>query len=241
MTYDFRLPGLLKKKSSLQSIFITRPLASSSSFLNKLAGYPFEIEGYSLIQFSPVLFSVVPVTDWIFFYSRHAVTFFFRRVNELELEIRERTKWAAIGPATAKALKTYVSSIDFTGDGNPVSTAKQFKEVGNGQTVLFPRAQSSRQSIQKLLARNIQAMDLIVYVNEMDSGKACPEADILVFTSPLNAKAYFEKRKPKKNQGIVAIGNTTAATLKKLGIKSIFIANEPSEEALAKTIIENFL
>ncbi|MCB0562526.1 MAG: uroporphyrinogen-III synthase, partial [Phaeodactylibacter sp.] len=59
----------------------------------------------------------------------------------------------------------------------------------------------------------------------------------LVFTSPLNAEVYFGKYALEKEQQVVAIGDTTAAALHRLGVRKVIVAEEPSEKSLASAVI----
>ena len=83
-------------------------------------------------------------------------------------------------------------------------------------------------------------LDLVVYENVVKSHFSIPFCEYLVFTSPLNAKAYFQKYKFKEQQKVIAIGKTTATALKKLGVKKMVIASIPSEQALVKKLLTNF-
>jgi len=87
-----------------------------------------------------------------------------------------------------------------------------------------------------LLWNQLAINDLIVYANEVKSNFTIPYCDVLVFTSPLNVKAYFQKYPLKSKQKIIAIGKTTEKTLQQLGIKNSIIAEKPSEQALAKAV-----
>ncbi len=50
-----------------------------------------------------------------------------------------------------------------------------------------------------------------------------PISDYLVFTSPMNAQAYYKRYKPRKKQTVFAIGATTAVALLELGIKYTYM------------------
>lgn len=222
---------------SLQTIFISRHLEAESPFLIALSRYDLRVSGHSLIRFKAVPFDEIPATDWIFFYSRKAVAFFFRRVKELEQPPATSIRWGAIGPSTAAALEHWGVTADFVGDGDPGVTAQQFLLRAKGRRVLFPRAAQSRRSVEKALAGQIKSLDLVVYENAIDEEAPRPEADLLVFTSPLNARAYFEGRQPNEQTKVIAIGNTTAAALRELGAVDVVVAPEPSEAGLAQAVL----
>ena len=70
--------------------------------------------GESLVAFYPLPFLQLPTCDWIFFYSRRAVQFFF---DQLPAELPEKVLLATIGPATARALTQRGHEASFIGSG----------------------------------------------------------------------------------------------------------------------------
>lgn len=225
----------------MPKIFISRNLPPNSSFRKELTGSGMEIIGQSLIQFSPTLFNSISVIDWIFFYSKNGVKFFLEtfttnRFLHILSEENISLKWAAMGEGTAEALLSYKIQPDFIGNGQPKATAQAFGKIAKGQKVLFPRAKNSKQSIQQLLAKQIKQVDLVVYENEVKSNLAIPFCEILVFTSPLNAQAYFQKYPINPKQKVIAIGKTTHKELLKIGLKDVTIASQPTEKRMAAAV-----
>lgn len=214
----------------MKRVFISRDLKEGSAFRQILEQSDWEVYGASLIQFNALPFVHDLKSDWIFFYSRNAVHFFF---DGLAKAIPASIKLGCIGESTAKALSR---PADFIGNGEPASTATSFLELAKGQKVLFPRAKNSRKSIQQLLEGQIDAEDVVVYENRPKTEFLVPLVDVLVFTSPLNAQAYFQKYSLRTNQKVVAIGQTTAAALRQIGISEMNIALKPYEEDLAKAV-----
>lgn len=217
------------------SIFISRELNANSVFLKNLEPSQYTIYGESLLKFTPTPFSSIPPVDWIFFYSKNGVQFFFQQWNK---NLIKNLKFAALGKRTAEVLKQYVDTVHFIGNGKPNETATDFLIVAKNKHVLFPRAKQSRKSVQLLLKKDILVEDLIVYDNQVKPAlnKKLGDYDILVFTSPLNVEAYFKLKKYKQEQSIIAIGNTTAKALRDKGIMQINIAKEASEAGLAEAV-----
>jgi uroporphyrinogen-III synthase len=77
-----------------------------------------------------------------------------------------------------------------------------------------------------------------VYKTSLLKDFELPEACVLVFTSPSNVQAYFEKYPFLSGQKVVAIGSTTGDKLKEFGIKAIAYAAEFNEIGLLKAIKE---
>lgn len=227
----------------MKTIFISRKLTQSSVFKKDLEAAGFQIHDQSLIRFTPVAFDTVPKTDWIFFYSKNAVKFFFAGFpiaigTDADHRSLKHRRWACIGKATAKALKKHIDQIDFIGNGNTLETSADFLEVAADQSVLFPRAEHSRKTIQQLLKNKIKDRDLIVYKNVPKSRVQVPNCDLLVFTSPMNVLTYFKHKDLFDDQSVYAIGRTTAKTLVSVGIEDFLIAEEPSEAALVKAVLQ---
>ncbi len=216
------------------TIFISRELKEDSPFRLRLEAVGAQVLGQSLIEFTPVDFGTAPPCDWVFFYSKKAVRFFF---EGLDGAAPAGLKWGALGRGTAAALSARGITPDFIGTGEPEGVAEAFAEEAGGRRVLFPRARQSRQSIQQLLEEKIQAVSLVVYDNRPLESFNIPFCQVLAFTSPLNAEAYFRKYALQEGQAVVAIGNTTEAALHRLGVKEVAVAGSPSEESLAAAVV----
>lgn len=221
------------------NVFISRELTADSVFLQRLQSAGFEVISKSLVAFKVIRFLYLPQADWVFFYSKQAVHFFFENLQSLQL--KWKGKIAAMGEGTAKAVVNKGYLVNFVGNGEPKATAALFLESAAKQKVLFPRASNSQQSIQKLVEDQLEVFDLIVYENQPRTDFELPDCDWLVFTSPMNAQAYFQKYSAKAGQKVLAIGTTTAEALKLLGVLDVIIAKEASELALAQAILDTNL
>ncbi len=202
-------------------------------FSTMLSDVKFNVKGQSLIELNALPFDLPTSFDWLFFYSKNAARFFLEQVSPNNI----KSSIAAFGPGTAQLLMDKKIPIHFSGSGKPTSTAQDFLKIAHQQKVLFPRAKYSRKSIQNLLKGQIQEIDLIIYDNQIRTDFELKNLDILVFTSPLNALAYFTKYKLLQGQRVIAIGKTTAKELKKLGIQKIEISERPSESSLAELVL----
>lgn len=88
-----------------------------------------------------------------------------------------------------------------------------------------------------LLAPDFHCIHFEIYDNQPIAEPPFSAADVLVFTSPMNAEAYFSKNILEKKQRVVAIGETTAGALRELGVAEIEIAAEPTEKGLAEAVL----
>ncbi|GAB5552496.1 MAG: uroporphyrinogen-III synthase [Saprospiraceae bacterium] len=215
-------------------LFISRTLDPSSPFHAFAKENDLVLDAQSLLEFTPVQFHQLPTADWLFFYSPNGVRFFFRQMMSLQKKVN--TPIATIGLGTLNALKEFGKSADFAGNGHPKQVAEAFASLAQGQKVVFIRAQQSRKSIQNLIADQITVLDLVVYANAIQTNISLPEADYLVFTSPMNVQAYTQNNNLTSASAIIAIGKTTASALYQAGVQKVFVANQPNEAALIEAL-----
>ena len=220
-------------------VFITRAQTTESPFSRMLLSQGYQVEGASWVEVTGVPFepSSLPVHDWLFFYSANGVKFFHQSLPFSDAKI------GVVGKASAKAVEEHFGKIpSFIGEGTPIEIALAFGEVLGTEKVLFARAERSEQSVQKHLQEPKRIFDLIVYQNKLLIPTAPIEADVLVFTSPMNAEAYLQSLESSssipESTKIVAIGHTTAAALNSLGLPCHIISKRPDEESLAQAVIE---
>lgn len=214
-------------------IFISRKQTADSYFYKTLSANGFDVHGESLIEITPILFKEVPEVDWIFFYSKTGIRCFFENAKLSA----PYPKLATIGASTADYLEENFGHPQFVGNGHPINTAESFLKIAKGEKVLFVRAKNSMQSVQQLLKNEIEATDLIVYENVPKTDFDLPDFDYLVFTSPLNVKAYFSQKKYREGQCLIAIGETTAAALRGMGLSEIVVSEMPSEKGLVDVVL----
>lgn len=221
-------------------VFITRDLNPEDELAKKLIKIGTAPLGISMLKIEGVFFRKSPQTEWIFFYSKNGVRFFWEGLSEeLRFNVSKNSKLAAIGSATGQLTKELFGKCDFIGDGNPENTARQFLACAQNKSVLFPRGENSRQSIQKLLSGRIDDYDLIVYFNRPKESEDLPKslrAQIIIFTSPINTDTFFEYFDVTDKQKIISIGNTTAEALRNWDIHDFIIAESPTADGLVKAV-----
>ena len=218
----------------MAKVFISRALSVESTFLARVGGAGHDVIGESLLQIDPVPFATVPETDWVFFYSKNAVIHYFAGVGEPP----PSCKYGAYGTGTAAYLqREYGIQANFIGSAKPKATAEALATVAAGQRILFPRARHSRHSLYKYLRYKTTVQELSVYDNRVRESFELPFCEVLVFTSPLNAQAYYGHYVSRSRQTIVSIGRTTAQELRRLGIRGVHIARQPAEAALAELVL----
>lgn len=219
-------------------VFITRAQSMDSPFYKTLSTKGYQVDGASLVDVVGVDFEAqsLPKHDWLFFYSANGVKYFHASQPSTNAHV------GVVGKASAKAVEQYFGKTpSFIGEGTPNEIAIAFAEILKDDSVLFARAERSEQSVQKHLHLHERIFDLIVYQNKLLIPKERIEADVLVFTSPMNAEAYLQSLESAgsipESTKIVAIGQTTAAALNAFGFSCHFISERPDEESLAEAVI----
>jgi len=214
------------------SVFITRDIREDDFFSRVLKANKYTVSGRAFIEFKTIPFSRIPIADWVFFSSKHAVKYFFEQKPEIG-----KLKIGAIGKSTAAAIRTYGKRADFIGYSTDTRlTGKQFASLVKSAPVVFPQAKDSMRTVQQQFVNKSQTRDLAVYETIQKPVEDTPDADIMLFTSPSNVEAFFEKKKLKPEQKVIAMGDATAHTLKQFGSKSVYLVPSFDEVGLLQAI-----
>lgn len=200
-----------------QKVFVTRSFREHDYLPNALGKLKFEVLGKSLIEFKPIKIKELPVTEWIFFSSKHAVKYFFEQKPAIG-----KVKFGCIGASTSAELRSFGHRADFIGQGTDTKLiGKQFASKVGSSKVLFPIAKDSMRTVQWQMPKKDNALDINIYFTVKHSVEIDDSYNVLVFTSPSNVEAFFEKNKPKPHQKLIAMGDATENALKKLKQKDI--------------------
>jgi hydroxymethylbilane synthase len=216
-----------------KKVFITRNLREDEYFTSALKRLGFEVEGKSLIEFKQIKIKELPKTEWIFFSSKHAVRYFFKQ----EPKIGD-VKFGCIGTSTSAELRAFGKRADFIGQSTDIKlVGKQFSsKVGNAK-VLFPIARGSMQSIQWQMVKRDNVLNLEVYATLKQSVELDPEFKVLVFTSPSNVEAFFEKNKVLPGQKVIAMGESTGNALQKMKIRNFTMPRTFDDLGLLQAVL----
>lgn len=220
------------------TIFISRELSENSPFF-RLNKSKFNIYGSSLVEFQPLRADKIPEADWYFFYSKNGVKYFHQTFGEeFSRSLKNHPKIACMGYGTSEEFLSYFNfKPDFTGSGKPGNVANLFYgQLKPDDRVVFFTAEESLHSVGRLMPGNIEQHQIRIYRNSIKTNISIPPSDILIFTSPKNAEAYFKQFKANPHQKIISIGKSTALQLHSLGAEEVIIAVSPSEMAMYKAV-----
>lgn len=196
-------------------VFVTKTFRDTDYLPRALGNLGFTVEGKSLIEFREIKIKELPKADWIFFSSKHSVRYFLQQKPKLE-----NVKFGCVGASTSAELRSFGLRADFIGSGTDTKLiGKQFAaRVGNGKA-LFPIAKDSLQTFQWQMPKRDNVINLNVYATLKHSVEVSEDTQIVVFTSPSNVQAYFEKNKWQPGQKAIAMGDATAVALNKAKVK----------------------
>ncbi len=216
-----------------QTIFISKSV-SDSSFLAFCEAHNYRLLDIPMISFKQMEFTPPPATDYeaIFFSSERSVDFFLTEQLPLESHLL-----CCIGQKTADALTKWGYSADFIGkrSGEPNSVAKQLREFIGTKKILFPQSTISNKSVQKEFPEE-QCINLVVYETFALPTKLKERPDILVFTSPSNARSFLQMNTVDDRQRVIAWGSSTKHYLTQSNINVNNVLVESSFIALIELL-----
>lgn len=227
-----------KDRKIASSVFISRDLDQQSYLAKALVKHNITIDARSLIKVYPTINKldsfILKQADWIFFNSKNAIEHFFK----LNPVILKKTKIGVLGRGSEATLRKYNRVADFSGDDLGISTeaiAQEFAKTVDGQTVFIPRAEGSLMSIQNALTSNTTVIDMPIYETVLEDNIDKSYAEVLIFTSPSNVKAYFQSNEIEPEQKIICIGYSTAKVIEEMGLPYT-LPFSPDEIGLAEAV-----
>jgi hydroxymethylbilane synthase len=216
-----------------QNVFVTKHFKDHHYLPNALRNMGFTVAGQSLIELKEIPFTELPASDWVFFSSKNAVDFFFKQNPELG-----NVKFGCISKQTAMELRQYNKRADFIGQSTDTKfIGKQFAALAGNAKVLFPIAKESMMSIQNQLTKKENAINLPVYQTLKHAVTIADDTTIVVFTSPSNVDAFFEKNKWKPELKAVAMGEATGKALERKGVRKYEMPKSFDDLGLVRAVL----
>lgn len=215
-----------------RSVLITSAEDAATAAVAILQHGGYTVHAHTFLDLRPVPFTFdAGACDWLFFTSKTGVRSFFDQYGELPQHVRI----AAIGDETAQVIRQRGHTVHFAGTGNVAGTAERFSTIAAGSRVVFAGAERSREAIRDAVRRYANVSELIVYTNTQVPS-AVPIADILAFTSPMQADGFLSINTPDPGHTIVAIGETTAQHLAEKGFHNVHVPPVTSLTGMAEYI-----
>jgi uroporphyrinogen III methyltransferase/synthase len=195
--------------------------------------------------------------DWLIFTSVNGVEQFFGRLDRVgDVRDLKGVRLAAIGPATAAALKKRGLAIDFVpGEYRAEAVIEGLLALDiAGTRVLIPRARGAREILPEKLAEAGVEVDVVPAYetvldetgsSEMKDMLASGDIDVITFTSSSTVKNFVslldgaDFTALSANVTIACIGPITADTARGLGLRVDLVAGEYTIPGLVSALIDD--
>ncbi len=247
-------------KSTLHGkrILITRPRAQAADLYDKLAALGAIPIVFPTIEIAPLedtssLDEAIRKLDqyqWIIFTSVNGVKAFWDRLDVVGAGLAPALNYAAIGPATARALESHGVTVTLIPDEYVAESIAANIDDVRGQRILLPRADIAREA----LAIELQKRGAIV--DEIAAYRTLPAApdpialaelqrgvDVITFTSSSTVRnfvALVGQDSISPSTLIACIGPITASTARELGLRVDIMASEYTMNGLVAALVDHF-
>lgn len=230
-------------------VIVTRPHDRASLLSDMLRKDGIEVLELPLIETKPLpiseqfskALSEIKSYRYIVFTSTTAVELFFKILLERKTDVRELSlvKFAVVGVATKNAVEHHGVLVDlipeqFNGDALGKLLVEKIK---SGEQILLLRAKSASPQLPQILAENgVAFSDIAVYETTCKKLKLdLQESDIVAFTSSSAVRAFAQCDVNLKGTNAVCIGEKTAATAEKYGMR-VCVSQKATLDSLSEKI-----
>ncbi len=181
--------------------------------------------------------------DWVGFTSVNAVEAVVGRACQLSLSpaVPADTRVAAVGPATADAVRSAGLPVDLvpTGAGSAAALAAAWPTGRPGESVLLPQSEIAGHTLRdRLSAAGFAVLPVVAYrtvinppAGAVAAGLAAGRYQAVLLTSPSTVRALGAVP-IAPGTVFAAIGGSTAAAAAEAGLHIAYTAAEPTDAAL---------
>lgn len=242
-------------------VLVTRPQGQAENLCELIRAQGGEPILFPVLAISPVepvipyqtVIDAVNNSQWVIFVSANAVRFACADQANDALPISDKVRVAALGKATAAALKTIdwpVHLLPESGFNSEALLAAESLQQVKDQKVLIIRGQGGREKLAKMLVqRGAQVDYLEVYrrtkpqLDKQAVNQALVEndLDVIVLTSAEALQNLLDMAgkniaKVLNSIPLVVISDRIKKMADKQGFSRILVADEPDDTAIVKTI-----
>jgi uroporphyrinogen III methyltransferase/synthase len=252
-----RLEWLSRRPLAGMRVFVTRTRAQAgklSAMLRDAGAEPLEFPAIKIVEPS----TYTPLDDalkhvgryaWVLFTSANAVEAVWDRLAPLDSRAFADCDIAAVGPATADALRAHGIEADLVPSKYTTDAlAKALGRPVDARTaVLLPQAEDAPPDLQRALSANdwqphvVPAYRTVPDEDAVEAGRVALRAgvDAVLFTSASTVENFVRNwGTPPPGTVVCCIGPRTAKAALDAGIASAAESPESSIEALVNTLIE---
>jgi uroporphyrinogen III methyltransferase/synthase len=250
-----------------RTIVVTRPADQARRFIDLLEAAGARVLAAPTIAIEPPpswepldrALDDAPSFAWVIFTSVNGVAMVDRRLRTRRLDwtTLRRSRVAAIGPATAEALREHEVRVDVVpGEYRAEGLVERLRgEIRAGDRVLLPRAAQTRDVlVTELRGMGADVAEVPAYVTRrveantrrLRGALASGSVDAVTFTSSSTARNFAELFSDEQRRSwfvgvtVASIGPITAATASEYGLQTSVMPREYTIPALARAITEHF-
>lgn len=239
-------------------VLIGRPAGRSARLISLLAQHGAAAQAVPLIEITApddsaeldaaVLALAAGEVDWVAFTSVNAVAAVLDRAAALSGQptVPAGTRVAAVGPATALALRAAGIAVDLVpaAGGSGAALVAEFPTARRSQTVLLPSSEIAAETVPDgLRGKGYTVVTATAYRTVQRPLPASVAADLragryeaVVVTSP-SGVASLAGAAIAPATAVVAIGQPTAEALRTAGLTCSAVAGSPTDDALVDTLL----
>ncbi len=217
------------------------------------------IETVPLEQYTPLDTAIRQIEgyDWLIFTSVNGVTHFCQRLDAVDQDLRSlaNIRIAAIGPATAKAVKALHLKVDAVPAEYRAEALLPLLNEVQGKRILLPRAAEAREVLPQELQRRGATVDEVpayqtvrpqAKVEELEAWLEEDRIDLVTFTSSSTVRNLVAMLGNEGASEILSktligcIGPVTADTARSFGLNVKVQPKEYTIPAFVEAIVEHF-
>jgi uroporphyrinogen-III synthase len=148
-----------------------------------------------------------------------------------------------IGQTTQQLVKNYFGTDCIAGIAdNAAGLAELIIEEAYTDEVIFFCGDQRRDELPEILnSHDIGVTEIMVYHTIATPHGISKQYNGILFFSPSAVSSFFSKNKVSNQTMLFAIGNTTAAAIKKHAVASVIISDKPGKENLVEKAINYFV
>ncbi|HLQ60512.1 MAG TPA: uroporphyrinogen-III synthase [Candidatus Acidoferrales bacterium] len=236
----------------MTAVLVTRPRAERDPLVRRLEELGYRVHAVATVTTQTVsleLPAAIEDYDWVVVTSVRGVQSLFAQVAGLPGPPR----WAAVGPATARALAEQgvaADAVPAESGGAALAGAMQLVDPLGGRRVLLARADAAGPDLPDRLREAGARVDEVTAYRTLPAPAASRPALLaalddrdlaaLVFASGSAVAGLVElageRAADARRLPAVAIGPQTAAAARRLGFRVAGVASEPTVESLASAL-----
>ncbi len=235
---------MLSEMQNRIQILCTRPLNETLIDEAKQAGIDIdelsfiETEAIQTIEIQQEIEQALIQSATVVFTSMNAVEAiaFYQEAIQPDWEIY------CIGTTTKRLAAQYFGEEKIVGTANDAaSLAELIAEDRFTDEVIFFCGDQRREELPDILhSHDIEVNEIVVYQTITVPHNISKDYQGILFFSPSAVSSFFQKNKLPATTILFAIGNTTAAEIKKYSANKTIISDEPGKENLVRTMMEYF-